>query len=306
MTRREVAWRVFAAEFNDSNLEQQGEGEKAPSYLVTPLGARMNRIVAVGVITDIQNTGSDEEPLWKARMSDPTGTFYVSAGQFQLEAARELAKLKPPVFAAIVGKFRTYSPEPGVTYVSVRPETVNKVDAKTRDYWVFEACKSLKRRLDACSEAAKMDPVTAEEMSALGYDELAQGIAAAAAHYGDVDLERYRAMLLDSLRYLLPESQHSQGTPAAGEPEEHADAPTEAETVAEDSLEAEMSPTAEEAKLLALLGGISKDRRGAALEDIAKAAKKDGFDQPKVETMLDSLLDKGLIFEPKIGRYMVS
>ena len=35
---REVAWRVFAGEFNSSRLEIKGEGEKVPSYLVTPLG----------------------------------------------------------------------------------------------------------------------------------------------------------------------------------------------------------------------------------------------------------------------------
>jgi hypothetical protein len=310
MTRREVAWRVFASEFADSSLEQQGEGEKAPSYLITPLGAKINRIVAVGVITDIQNTGSDEEPLWKARMSDPTGTFYLSAGQFQLEAARELAKLKPPVFAAIIGKFRTYSPEPGVTYVSIRPESVKKVDAKTRDYWVLEACKSLKRRLDACAEASKMDPLTAEALATLGYGDLAEAIVAASAHYGEVDIERYRAMLADSLRYLLPESQrggaeaHEAAEPApAAEAHDTVEAAVE---VVEDAIEAEMAPSADENKILTLLSGMGKDRRGTPLEDIQKAAKKAGLDPEKVEGMLDSLLDKGLIFEPKIGRYMLS
>ena len=38
MMVRELAWRVFAAEFASSRLEIKGEGDKAPSHLITPLG----------------------------------------------------------------------------------------------------------------------------------------------------------------------------------------------------------------------------------------------------------------------------
>lgn len=306
MTQREIAWRVFAVEFNDSDLEQQGEGDKAPSYLITPLGAKLNRIVAVGVITDIENTGTDEEPLWRARMSDPTGTFYISAGQFQQEAARALSKLKPPVFAAVIGKFRTYNPEPGVTYISIRPEAIKKVDAKLRDYWVMEACKGLKRRIQAYSEASKMDPPGKVELEALGYGDLAEGLIAANEHYPDVDLERYRGVLKDSLRYLLPESQNREESVSDKDTEVEEAKPAPEEEEAADALEAEMSPSADENKIIKILGEVGKDRRGASLEDIVKAAKKEGLKQDAVETLLDSLLDKGLIFEPKIGRYMLS
>ena len=52
MNAREVAWRVFAEEYNSSVLEHKGEGEKPVSYIVTPLGARVNRMLVVGVVTD--------------------------------------------------------------------------------------------------------------------------------------------------------------------------------------------------------------------------------------------------------------
>src|SRR6266705_1127868 len=48
----------------------------APSYVVTPLGAKVNRVFVVGVITDVENVGSDIQPMWRARVSDPTGTFH--------------------------------------------------------------------------------------------------------------------------------------------------------------------------------------------------------------------------------------
>ncbi|TLZ92311.1 MAG: hypothetical protein E6J98_05860, partial [Methanobacteriota archaeon] len=106
---REVAWRLFASEYNDANLETEGTGERPPSYVVTPLGAKVNRVFVVGVITDVENVGTDGQPMWRARVSDPTGTFHVYAGQYQPEAASALSKLKPPVFGAIVGKSRIYS-----------------------------------------------------------------------------------------------------------------------------------------------------------------------------------------------------
>src|SRR5437879_7530085 len=119
---REVAWRLFASEYNDANLETEGTGERPPSYIVTPLGAKVNRVFVVGVITDVENVGTDGQPMWRARVSDPTGTFHVYAGQYQPEAAATLSKLKPPVFGAIVGKRRIYPPQPWTTYQSTRPQ----------------------------------------------------------------------------------------------------------------------------------------------------------------------------------------
>src|SRR5213593_3675109 len=69
---REVAWRLFASEYNDTTLEMDGGGERAPSYVVTPLGAKVNRVFVVGVITDVENVGTDIQPMWRARVSDPT------------------------------------------------------------------------------------------------------------------------------------------------------------------------------------------------------------------------------------------
>ena len=147
MMGREVAWRIFAGELNDSSLVEKGEEERAPTYVISPLGARINRVYMVGVITDLENVGSSEEPIWRARIADPTGTTYVSAGQFQPEAAQALSKIPVPSFAAIIGKVRVYSPEEGVMYISIRPEVVKQVDKDMRDGWVLEGAESLKHRI---------------------------------------------------------------------------------------------------------------------------------------------------------------
>jgi len=288
---REVAWRLFASEYNDSNLEAEGTGDRAPSYIVTPLGARVNRVFVVGVITDVENVGSDMQPMWRARVSDPTGTFHVYAGQFQPEAASALSKLKPPVFGAIVGKSRIYSPDSGTTYTSIRPETIKAVDESIRDYWILEACRSLRKRLDAVAEAYKMDPPTKEGLMKVGVKEaIADGIVQAVEHYGKVDLSRYTAMLAEGLRYLLPEYRETTESGQIG-PEP---APAREEPAKE--------PDAAEEAVLEIIAGLDKDGKGAPWEGILAAATAKQVPKDALEESINSLLDKGLIYEPILGR----
>jgi RPA family protein len=291
---REVAWRLFAGEYNDANLEVEGQGERAPSYVVTPLGAKVNRIFVVGVITDVENVGTDMQPMWRARVSDPTGTFHVYAGQYQPEAAAALAKLKPPVFGAIVGKSRVYQPDSGGTYTSIRPEAIKEVDERVRDFWILEACRSLRKRLDAMAEAQKMDPLTKEGLVSVGVKAaLAEGIVQAANHYGKADLSRYTAMLAESLRYLLPE--YREGPASEAEP-------TVTSPAAKPGAKEPEEPTADEDKVLEVIAALDKDGKGAPWEGILDAAGKAAVAKDKLEEAINSLLDKGLIYEPILGR----
>jgi RPA family protein len=290
---REVAWRLFASEYNDANLETEGTGERPPSYIVTPLGAKVNRVFVVGVITDVENVGTDGQPMWRARVSDPTGTFHVYAGQYQPEAAAALSKLRPPVFGAIVGKSRIYSPQPGTTYTSIRPETIKSVDEGVRDFWILEACRSLQRRLDAMAEAQKMDPLTKEGLVKIGVKEaVADGIVQAANHYGKVDLSRYTAMLAEGLRYLLPEYRE---TPPPGEQVPEAPTPAVKEEPVREADESE-------GKVLEIIAALDQEGKGAPWEGILERAASTGLSKDSLEESINTLLDKGLIYEPILGR----
>jgi len=292
---REVAWRLFAGEYNDASLEVNGGGERAPSYVITPLGARVNRVFVVGVITDVENVGTDLQPMWRARIADPTGTFHLYAGQYQPEAAAVLSKLKPPVFGAVVGKSRIYSPEAGTVYASIRPERVKVVDERIRDYWILEACRSLRKRLDAMEEAQKMEPLTKEGLLQIGVKEgIAEGIVQAVNHYGKADLSRYTAMLAEALRYLLPE--YREALPPEAVPEAAPGRPSEA------TAETPEEPTAEEEKVLGVIADLDRDGKGAPWEGILDAAAKAGVSRDRLEECINSLLDKGLIYEPILGR----
>ncbi len=165
--QREVAHRLFAAEFNASRVEMKGQGEKDPSFLVSPLGAKVNRLHIVGVCTDVEAIGASGE-VWRARISDPSGVFTVYAGNYQPEAAQAISQLQPPCFVAVTGKARTYEPEPGTVYASIRPESVTVVDDATRDAWIVETAHRTTERLKAAQAARSDREATADALVAKG------------------------------------------------------------------------------------------------------------------------------------------
>jgi RPA family protein len=285
---REVAWRVFAAEFNSSSYEIKGEGEKAPSYLISPLGAKINRLFVVGVLTDNENVGNENEPVWRAKITDPTGTFYMTAGQYQPEASMTLAKLQPPCFVAVVGKFRTYSPEEGKLYVSIRPERVGKVEAPVRDGWVLETCKATMDRISAMEEALKLGEPDAEKLMQIGFSKpLAEGASLSVRHYHLEDLTRYRNMVADALKFLLPEYQIGPDMPL--------------ETAAPEEIEVEEEDVDKEALVLSMIESLDSGR-GAAWDEVVQKAKGQGIEREELDLIANSLLDKGFVYEPVLGR----
>lgn len=303
MNQREVAWRVFAEEFNSSALEHAGEGEKPVSYVITPLGARINRMLVVGVVTDIEEIGEEGKSRYRARITDPTGTFYVSAGEYQPEAAMALSKMSPPSFAAVVGKSRAYEPEPGVKYLSIRPEKIIEVDAEARDYWVLEAAKSTLARIDAVQDGIKMAEPTVGALMKLGHPEnLADGVVRAIEFYKDIDLDRFRNTVADALRSVLPEGRgraRPESRPApARKPLPEAE--VVAETKEEEMHEVEVGSDEEDA-VLKIIESLDAGPRGAKWDVIVEAAAKKKIDKVRLEEVVADLLDKGEIYEPELG-----
>jgi len=147
---REVAHRVFARELHDTtlSLEKDSEDMYAPQYTLTPTGAKVNRLLVVGTLTEVDNIGNDVD-YWRGRIVDPTGTFFVYAGQYQPEAAAALSEMELPSFVAVVGKAHIYEAEDGKITTSVRPESIKVVDKDVRDRWVLDTAKRTLERLGA-------------------------------------------------------------------------------------------------------------------------------------------------------------
>ncbi len=194
---REVARRVFASEFNDSTYTfKESDDERAPNYALLPTGDRANRVFVVGTLTETEDVG-DESEYWRGRVVDPTGTFFVYAGQYQPEAASVLRETEPPAYVAVVGKPRTYEPEEGTINVSVRPETIAVVDDATRDRWVVETAERTLERIEAFEEweAERADPEGASTASSNEYAQMAR------ERY-DSPVENYRRGVIQALESL--------------------------------------------------------------------------------------------------------
>lgn len=218
MVEREVAWRVFAHEFIHSDYFFHNGDEFSPNYLVTPTGARVNRLYFVGVLTEIDNLGAGED-MWRARVSDPTGAFSVYAGQYQPQASVFLSGLDVPCFVAITGKARTYEPEDGTIYTSVRPEELNTANDSIRDRWIVDTARLTYERIglvrSAMDSGLKGDELTDMLVQSGASPELANGILRAVSHYTDLDkyLNTLSGVIIDALKNLTSADQYpSPGT----------------------------------------------------------------------------------------------
>lgn len=149
---REVAYRIFATEYDDATYTYaESDEERAPNYVVSPTGARINRLFVVGVVTETEWV--NDETI-RARLVDPTGAFVLYASQYQPDARATLDEIEPPAFLAVTGKANTFRPDGADrVYTSVRPEAVGVVDAATRDRWAVSTAEHTISRLGALASA---------------------------------------------------------------------------------------------------------------------------------------------------------
>jgi RPA family protein len=161
---REVAKLVFAAELNEATYTfKTAQNERAPVYVALPTGERANRVCVMGTATDVEDVGTDDQEYFRVRIVDPTGTFWVYAGQYQHEALKRLKKIEPPEFLTVIGKPRTYKTDDGTINVSLVPEDVGIVDVSTRDIWVFEAARRTLERVESARETSPKVAALARE-----------------------------------------------------------------------------------------------------------------------------------------------
>ncbi len=288
MNTREIAWRVFAMEFNQSKIEIKSEDVYSPSYLLSPLGAQINRLLVVGVLTDVQNVGSDTQPIWRAKITDPTGVFYVSAGKFQPKLAQTLSGLELMSFVAVVGKGRSYSPSAGTVYVSIRPEAIIEVDKETRDAWMIDAAYSLKTRMDFHKEARLLSAPDEKTLLALGVPQyLADGLIQSLTEYdADYLREKYKTTLSSILTDFLHGAALSSGEEAKDKDDQ-------------DVLDEQKEQAQEQ--VMVLLSSLTKETGRVLVDEVKSEGDRIDMDAGDITDALAALMDKGNIYEPELG-----
>ena len=204
---REVARRIYAEELKSSNYSfRDGEDQHqyAPSYLLTPTGAKCNRVFLVGTLIEKDDIGGDTE-YWRGRVVDPTGSILIYAGQYQPEAAQVLAGLETPCFVAVVGKPNLYQTDDGNIIISLRAESISQANESTRNQWILDTARRTLERLSDLSQVRVPPPgedfTTADSMPAEASSSAAMDAERAMQHY-HVDIEHFRQMTIRALSAL--------------------------------------------------------------------------------------------------------
>ena len=296
---RETAWRVFANELNTSTLEIKATEEKMPSYVVSPLGAKINRVLVAGTLTEKANSGTPEEPLWRGRIQDVNGQFFLNVGRYQPDAMAAMADLEPPCFVAAVGRVRTYTTDDGRTFVSVRPERIIKIDESTLNEWLLDTAQSAWTRLKWMKQVVSLPDAKVPDLIKMGMSPVqAEGMLYALDNYGEMpDSSVYLKTIQNALRRLLPEKDVDFGFPEGMQ-----DMPDEIDLDSDESGGAVNHGQMEDI-VLSLLEELDTDGKGAPRDELERRAEAEGISAIELEEISNILMDKGLVYEPNL-RYL--
>ena len=303
MNARETAWRVFATELSASSLEIRATEEKSPSYVVSPLGAKINRVLVAGVLTEKENVGSEDEPLWRGRIQDVSGSFFINVGRYQPEASATMADIEVPCFVAAVGRVRTYTADNQRVYVSVRPEHVVKIEESTRREWILETAKDTWRRLKNVRTVLGMPDAKEEDLMKMGMTQAeASGLLFALDNYGQMpDSTMYLKTIQGALRMLLPERDVDLGFPddLSDEPDEiDIDMPGSPSGTGDSNNGPNYGQI--EDIILNMLEELDTDGKGAPRDELERRVEAEGISSIELEEISNILMDKGLVYEPNL------
>ena len=290
---RETAYRVFSKEFNSSTETLKGTEEMAPTYIVSPLGSKINRVMIAGLLTEIDKTGTEDEPMWRGRVQDESGSFFISVGRYQQEASASMAVLEAPCRVSIIGKVRTYTSNDGRTFVSVRPDHIIEISEEDYKAWLLESARSLWDRLLTMRKVLNIPDADKDTLISKGFSEHeAEGLVTALETYGQPDSSVYLGMIQNSLRFILDGEDIDFGLPGdAGAAEKSSDKTESDSAVSE----------AAEDLVMRYLEERDDEMHGVLIEELVKLGKEEGIPAEAIEMATNSLMVKGLAYEPNLG-----
>ena len=205
-SRRQTAIRLFAREFYESSLPDGGQGEYDPCFVVTKLGARVNRMFVAGVIERLERRDTERGPMFSGAVRDPTGLHLWSVGSFRPELHIEMEELVARFeggdrfLMACIGKSNHYTTEDGGFRCRMQMEDYAIIDREIYANWLVETADQTMRRIDALSKAKSAENTDANALRDAGVPtDLIDGLGLALNHYGEWDAEGYKVGVLQAL-----------------------------------------------------------------------------------------------------------
>ena len=294
---RQPAHLLLASEFGSATLNEKGSGEYDPSFVITKLGAKVNRIVAAGLLERLeQRETSGGSSLYQGQLRDPTGLHYFSIGEYNSEMMQELAHQwserlddGEPLLVMMTSKTRWYQTDEGAVYTSLRPEEACVVNREVYANWLLDACEATMERMNRFASSMEVEPT----LDAYARAGLPASLLAAKNHYGEVDLEPFKLNLMQALDI------------AEGRIEAATTPPPVMRLSDEGGVEGADGGQDLEAFLLKAVGQLDQGD-GVTLDALLKVAVSNGgFVREVAEAKLDDMLDAGTLDEPRFGWFRV-
>ena len=299
--QRQPAWFMLASEFGESTLNEKGSGEFDPTFVITKLGAKVNRVILSGLVERLElRETSNGSQMYQGQIRDPSGLYYFSVGEYATESMREFViqlhekvESGEPILLSMTAKARWYQTDEGAVYTSIRPEEAAVVSRERYASWLVRACSETLERLDQHQKSLNCEP-TKEAMMQQGIPaKMIDGLIAANAHYGQIDTEGYRLNVMQALDI-------AEGKMAAA-------------TTAPPKLELSDSTTEDEIKtdgvdlqsvILECIQSMDNGE-GVDFESLVRNLSSRGFTREQSEAELDAMSDDGTLHEPRFGWFKI-
>lgn len=305
---RQSAVRVFAHEYRDATLPEQGSGEYDPGYMVTRLGAKINRALIAGTIDSSERRESESGQSFRFNLIDVTGTHRVEVSPFSPELHPEAEEIHARFergdrfIMMVVGKQRSFTTEDGGVFTSYNAQEMREIDSQAYVEWLAETADATLRRIDAYEKALSSEQSIAGFRAAGIPEDLVDGMLLSRAHYPDFESEVYMLDVLQALNAALGRSVEIVNRSPDPEPNSPATNETTAE-VTEKRAEGDMS--LEDVIISTIAAG---DRgEGVDYDAIIRECSVHGHSRQDAEDAIDSLRAVGgRISEHKFGWFKLT
>ncbi len=292
-SKRQPAIRILAQEYSESTLKQQGSGEFDPAFIITKLGAKVNRLVAMGLLELMERRDSGSGVFWTGRIRDPSGLHFFSIGSFQpeeiqIQADELLARFQQeePVLIMMVAKSSMRQSDEGSIFTGLRPEEITIIDSKQYAHLLIEACDATMRRIDAFRNSSELEQTAPEYKKAGIPADLIEGLLSSREHYGDIDSEFHKLNVLRSMAIAEGDTSQSQ----LPKKEEKVEETQKDQDVNYDSLVKECVEKGDPSS-------------GVDFETIVEFCLNAGGERERSETTIENMVEDGELFEVKFGWY---
>ena len=300
---RQSAIRIFANEYRDASLPEEGSGEYDPSFIITKIGAKINRALVCGVIDRVERREGENGPNYSGHIRDPTGTHLFNVASFQPELHPDFEELMARYetgdrfLLALVGKARWFETEDGGKFTSLRAEEFSIIDKECYTNWLVQTADATLRRIDAHSSSLESDLNPAALEAAGVPSDLVDGLILARGHYGDFDSEAYQVGVLQALSIATGRTNVIET--------EAEDAPTlEQSTTDAPTPQAPSEPSDAVETIIEIIR--SRDTgQGVDYNDIVAALVNAGHSREDAEDAIDSARDQGEVMEPRFGFFQL-